>query len=417
MFLFVMFLLGFHACKEQERYEIGYNDSVPPSAPVYVDYKPLYGGARIYYKIPPDRDIASIDASYINTLGEMVWFSGSYFKDSIDVFGFNDMLEHTVNLYAVDRAGNKSDMVPVPIIPLEPALSRVARTMLVKPGFASLFMDWKNELAQNMNIYAEINYTKEGKYTEHKLIYTSNDTAVRWFVRDLDLKSQDSVSVKIRVEDMYGNMTDYIDKGKISLLEDVLVPKDKWKLWEANDSIGGVPMGFFDGVEGRKEYLIDDIIDDGQNINYVHTNSRGKTGFARDGNVPWNVMIDLGEDYELSRIVTHQRNYTGGASSARGQYYSDENVGIYNLHIWNETGQAWDSITQNKILFPAGLTDMEYRQLGLAGDVGYFYPDDPKFTAPTHWFRYEAIKGFSSNYTSIRANCLSEITLYAKKKE
>jgi hypothetical protein len=217
------------------------------------------------------------------------------------------------------------------------------------------------------------------------------------------------------VEDTYGNMTAYIDKGKISLLEDVIIPKDKWKLWEANDTIGGVPMGFFDGVEGRKEYLIDDIIDDGKNTNYVHTAGRGRTGLPKDGNVPWNVMIDLDEEYELSRIVTYQRNSYG--SGVRGQYYRDENVGIYNLYIWDEPGDVWDSITQNKILFPAGLTDMEYRQLGLAGDVGYFYPDDPKFTAPTRWFRYEAVKGFNSNYTNITANCLSEITLYAKKKE
>jgi len=83
----------------------------------------------------------------------------------------------------------------------------------------------------------------------------------------------------------------------------------------------------------------------------------------------------------------------------------------------DETGViTWDSISRHKIVFPVGLTEMEYKQLGMAGDMAYFYPDEPQFTKPTRWFRYEALFGFSSNYTSTNAISLSEITLYAKKK-
>jgi hypothetical protein len=325
------------------------------------------------------------------------------------------MLEHVVNLYAVDRAGNKSDMVPVPIIPLEPALSRVARTMTVKAGFASFFLDWKNELAQNMNIYVDFSYTTEGKYSEYKLIKTSNDTAVRWFIRDLELKSQDSISVKIRVEDMYGNMTDYIDKGKISLLEDEVIPKEKWWLPEANDSIGGIPMAFLEAYDGMsKWYVMDGIIDKGEILNFINTGDRGRTGFYKDGPLPWNLMIDLGEEYELSRIITHQMYRYDG--STRGGYYRYVNVGHYNMHIWDETMQAWDSIAEIKIPVPPGLTQMEYRQLGIAGDMAYFYPDDPKYTKPTRWFRYEALHDFNNDYTGTSCCVLSEVTLYAKKK-
>jgi hypothetical protein len=419
MFLLVMFLTGFYSCKEQGRFEIGYSDSEAPGAPVYDSCKALYGGARLYYKLPLDRDLLSIDASYINTKGTEVWFSVSYYVDSIDVYGFNDTLEHTVQLYAVDRAGNKSAMVPVPVIPLEPALSRVAKSMTVKPGFASFFMDWKNELKQNINVYADFNYTQQGKKIEHKLIYTSTDTAVRWFVRNLPLTSQEPVSLKIRVEDPYGNITDYIDMGQITLLEDVVIPKDKWKLPETNDSIGGVPMGFFAGYEGRSIYTIDGIIDDGLNMNYGHTGGRGHTGIAGQGNMPWNILIDLGDEYEISRIITHQRYYGSGSTSSynlRQYYYLSDNVGIYNMYIWDEAEQSWEAISRHKILFPAGLSDMEYKQLGMAGDMAYLYPDDPQFSKPTRRFRYEAIFGFGDNYTSTGASALSEITLYGKKK-
>jgi hypothetical protein len=159
---------------------------------------------------------------------------------------------------------------------------------------------------------------------------------------------------------------------------------------------------------------MDGVIDNGVNHNYVQTFGRGRTGVAAHGNVPWNVMIDLGDEYELSRIVTHQR-YSDG-SGIRGQYYRDENVGIYAMYIWDDVQERWDSICEHKILFPS-VSDIELKQLGLAGDMAYFYPDDPQYTKPTRWFRYEALKSFNSNYTGTDCNCLSEITLYAKKKK
>jgi hypothetical protein len=254
------------------------------------------------------------------------------------------------------------------------------------------------------------------------LIYTSNLPVERWFIRDLELTAQEPITLEIRVEDPYGNVTEYISKGVFPLLEDEVIPKDKWIMPENNeyihDSIGGVPMGYLEAYEGKAYYVIDDIIDDGKNniFNYIMTYGRGRTGVITDGNAPWNIMIDLGEEYELSRIITHQRYGNVGGTSLRGQYYRDENVGLYAMYIWDETEQKWDSICEHKILVPA-LTDMEIKQLGMAGDMAYFYPDDPQFTRPTRWFRYEALKSFLGTYTDGNsAHCLSEITLYAKKK-
>jgi hypothetical protein len=128
-------------------------------------------------------------------------------------------------------------------------------------------------------------------------------------------------------------------------------------------------------------------------------------------------MINLGEEYELSRIVTHQRCDGEGV---RGQYYMGENVGIYAMYIWDGAADGsegrWDSICEHKILFPS-VSDIELKQLGQAGDMAYFYPDDPQFTRPTRWFRYEALRAFTGNYTGTGCTGLSEITLYAKKKK
>jgi hypothetical protein len=177
-------------------------------------------------------------------------------------------------------------------------------------------------------------------------------------------------------------------------------------------------MAYLEAAEGRAYHVIDGIIDVGQ-YHYIHTGGLGRTGFAKDGNVPWNIMINLGDEYELSRIVTHQR-YSSTAYGIRGHFYQAENVGIYAMYVWNGAPDGsegvWDSICEHKIVFPS-VSDIELKQLGLAGDMAYFYPDDPQFTKPTRWFRYEALKAFGSNYTATNCHCLSEITLYAKKKE
>jgi hypothetical protein len=422
IFLFATLALGLYSCDEQDRFAIAYYDTEPPSPPIYNGkYKPLYGGATIFFEHPADRDLISVDASYTGAQGQEVWFSASYYRDSISIYGLSDTLEHIINLYAVDRAGNRSAIVPVPVVPLEPAVTRTAKSIIVKPGFGSFFLDWTNELRQNLNVYAHFNYTQQGEYKEHTMIYTSNLPDERWFIRDLDdLTAQEPVSLKIQVEDMYGNITDFIDKGEFALLEDEEIPKDKWTMPENNeyvhDSVGGVPMGFLSSYEARAQYIMDGIIDVGQ-FHYIHTGGKGRTGEAKYGNVPWNIMINLGDEYELSRIVTHQR-YSSTTYSIRQEYYRNENVGRYAMYIWNDDEEVgrWDSICEHKILVPS-VSDIELKQLGLAGDMAYFYPDDPQFTKPTRWFRYEALSSFGSNYTSTGANCLSEITLYAKKKK
>ena len=165
--------------------------------------------------------------------------------------------------------------------------------------------------------------------------------------------------------------------------------------------------------------VIDGKISDGRTVNFSHTRAKGRTGESRDGNMPWNYIIDLGDYYELSRIITHQRYSHNNATehSGRMDYYHKENVGIYALWRWDDEIQAWDSITTHKIPVPRGIPDRQYRILGQQGDLAYMNPRDPQFTKPTRWFRYEALKGFDDNYEAENANCLSEITLYGRKAE
>lgn len=402
------------ACKEGTRYETTSGDKTPPGKVTNISYKPLYGGARFFYTIPRDEDLLSIDAEYTNAMNQTFCFSASYYADSLDIYGFGDTTVYTVKLYAIDRAGNRSETTSVSVKPLESAISRVAKSVLVKPGFSSFFLDWTNELEQSINVYVDFNFVQDGVKRELTSVFSSNFLTDRRFIEDLSLSPQDVVNVKVKVEDRYGNTVVLPNAWQINLYEDSKIAKNKWVLPQPNDTIAGVPQFYGSGYEGRMSFLIDDIIDRNDNRNFTHTAGRGRTGVSADGNLPWNAIIDLGDYYELSRIVTNQRHDRSN-DVEQGQFYHSENVGLYNMYYLDEDTGEWELISQHKIPIPAGKSELETVKIARAGDMAYMYPDDPKYTKAVRWFRYEALKCFDDNYASNSANCLSEITLYGRK--
>lgn len=413
--IIISVILVVGSCKEENRFANFITDEIAPGKITNVRSEPLYGGARFFYDLPADEDLLQVEAVYSSKTGKKYSFSASYFTDSLEVFGFGSTDPHEVIFYAVDRSGNRSEPVTVSVTPLEPAFTRVASSVEVKPGFGSFFLDWENELEQNVNVYVDYSFTLNGQARELTTVFSSNLSSDRRFINDLRLNSQEQVRVRVRVEDSYGNITEPIDKGLLSLFEDDEIPKTNWVLPDANDSIGGVPMVFGGGYEGRTIKVIDGIIDRGDNLNFMHTGLRGRTGRIADGNMPWNLIIDLGARYELSRILTVQRHSGGLANIERGHFYRYENVGMYNMYIWDDDRNEWVFVSQHKIPVPTGLSDLQLVQAGEAGDEAYMYPDDPQYTKPTRWFRYEAIKSFNGNYTLEDGNCLSEITLFGRR--
>lgn len=415
----VIIALCIYSCKEGSRFEVNSEDKTPPDKPRIDSVVPLYGGARFFYTIPENDDLLSINAEYTNANGKTFYFSASYFVDSLDVIGLGDTLKHTITLYAVDRAGNKSEPVIREIVPLESTISRVIRNLTVKPGFGALMIDWDNELERSINVYIYFKYTQNGALRDLVSVFSSNKLTEKRFISNLVVDQGGTIEVEVRVEDMYENTTDMLKIGNLTLQEDYELSKSLWTLPNANDSIAGVPMMFGSSREGKTEKVIDGVIDRGDNLNFLHTGERGRTGLEgiANQNMPWNLIIDMGDYYELSRIITHQRHHYGQGSldTDRGQYYKYENVGYYAVYILNETTNQWDSIMAYKIPVPIGISDLEYVKLGQAGDMAYFYPEAPQYTPRARWFRYEALNCFDDNYSSTGANCLSEITLYGRK--
>jgi hypothetical protein len=430
--IFMLLVVAVFACKEGERYGISSEDKIPPSAPVLDSVQPLPGGVRLFYQIIDEEDVLGIEASFTATNGKLVKSAASFIAPYLDVFGLGDTLEHTIQLYTLDRAGNKSENVNVTFTPLEPAFSKVAKSLTVKPAFGSLLIDWENELQQNLTVFVDFTYSDNGTRRSLRQAYSSRASVERYFIKDLNLPESEAVSVKVTVEDFYGNQSGLIDKGDIHLLVDEKLDKSKFVIPSPGDKIGNAIMGYGSSAVGRIEAVFDDIIDFvapyGVRDNLAWFGYQHWVmidGVNRDVNVAnnghWDILIDLGGYYELSRINTVQNWWDGDVNSKSTdicRYYGSINVGKYDIYYWegDDEGKIGEWKLINNVTIPLPTSDMSILdriKAGRSGDEFLMYPDDPHYTPPTRYFRYESISGFPN--ADAVGTAISELTLFGRK--
>jgi hypothetical protein len=404
-------ILLFSGCKEGERYQMAASDATPPATPTNLRTKALNGGARVYFTIPTDEDLMSIEAK----CGDNT-FSVSFYKDSIDVLGLAELREYTISVCAVDKSGNRSAAQDLRVTPLESGISKIAQTFRVLPGFNGFVIHWKNELAEVANIFVEYEFTQNGAKRELLTVFSSKDTAGFAIIQDMILSENDEVKVKVSAGDRFDNRSVTVDKGSFKLLYDTEIihfDENGKNLWsyppERNEPPfgGGIPMVFGNAFDGRTEYFIDGIIDDKpDDNNYTYCENEA------DGT--WNYLIDLGDYYELSRVILHGRH--DADVGTRGGFFSN-GEGIFATYRWDEETEEWEFIGEHKTLMPEGtLSDLQWYKLGILGHMHYLYLQEPHFTKPTRWFRFQAIHGFGNNYTSGPVPCTSELRIFCKPK-
>jgi hypothetical protein len=435
--LLLLVFAGFYSCKEGDRFEISSDDKIPPSAPVFDSVQALPGGARLFYKIPADEDLISIEASFTAANGKLVKSAVSFYAKSLDVFGFADTLEHTLQLYALDKAGNKSATVDVHVTPLKPAFIKVAESLTIKPSFTALMVSWENELQQSINIYVDFSYSLNGTTRSVRQAISSKKLTDRQFIKDLDIPGTEPVRVHFSVADIYGNESESYDLGELHVMRDEMLDKSKMRLPEIGAEIGkeesGSPVYMSNGnlSMGNTACLIDGILEyTGTSFTINVADFQGNWNMTKvvngvtrtvdvNANPCWNVILDLGDYYEISRIITHQKWTYGHLNQMVlnnvGWLYTYGNVGIYRVYWLDEATGVWKRINETKIpMPPSDYSNMEILLEAVKGNEAFMYPDDPDFTPRTRYFRYEGVKGFGTNYT-YAAGQLTEMTLYGRK--
>jgi hypothetical protein len=418
-FLLIGIVFILFSCEEEKRFDINSDDKVPPAAPVISRCDTLNGAVKIYFTPPSDEDVASIEAMYTRDDGKVFRFSTSYFATSIEVNGLAQTKPYTIYLSAVDRAGNRSYEIPYVVTPLESAISKVNKSMVIKGGFDAVFVKWTNELREPVNVYIDYTFSMDGVAKNLTKVFTASDRNNWYYINDLVIPTDAYINVKYRVSDGLGNVETGRYDTAVHVLKDVILPKfdhERNPLWYLPEA-GNIPLAPDDNVEqvggnqadGVFNKVVDDIIDMNENLNFMFS----------DRGLPWNLIIDLQKKYELSRILTHQRHTWKGSADdeylKRGGYYRISNIQRFRTYYWAEDDSGkgkWELTGEHTIPIPYGtLSELEWNKLGRAGDMNYLFPDDPGYTPPTRYFRYEAMSQFGGG---VGASCLSEITLYAK---
>jgi hypothetical protein len=249
-------------------------------------------------------------------------------------------------------------------------------------------------LKQNLFVQVDVAYTQNGAKNNTTYVFNTSTTESRSI--DLDLFNGEAVSVNVSVKDRYGNSA-HANDTTLVLYSDEKLSKAGWTMPEPGFTLGDITQanGTYGG--GTMEAVIDGLTEEDITPNYFYTTESN-----------WNIIIDLGEKYELSRILTHQRySYmTYEEGSVRGAFYRADNVLAYDMYVWDEDNQVWDPIPRRIVPIPVPRQDSEWLTYGFAGDMTFLYPSEPKFTKPTRYFRFAALNG----------KYISEISLYGKAK-
>ena len=126
------------------------DESLPAPQPVEVTkVKPISGGAVLWVKIPDDKNIKGVVASYTRG-GVNVEAKVSRYVDSLKVEGYADTDEHEIEVCSFNVNEVKSKPVTVKFTPETPAIRKVTPTMIAAAGGVKVKItgnDSKSDLA------------------------------------------------------------------------------------------------------------------------------------------------------------------------------------------------------------------------------------------------------------------------------
>jgi hypothetical protein len=343
------------------------------------------GGAVITYRVPDNKDILQVKAVYSLTTGQQYEVSASFYENSLTITGFNDTLEHEALLYAINRAQEMSDPVPVRFTPEESSLSKTAKTVNIISCFGGASFIWINEDEAPL-IFELLSQNSKGELQTTRIFQSDVDSVV------FNLRGYASVPQKFAliITDNWGNSSGAIypeggtvtpvreDKLDKSIMKFLKLDNDQpWNLWGA-----------------KEEFIIDDDV-----------STFGHTDY---GALPAPLTLDLGKPAKLSRMLLFQWAFDH-------KYFHHGNPRYFEVYgcpeepspsgDWSE----WTKIMDCELIKPSGLTgtaitneDMIYAEKGHEFD----------FPLDLEPVRYLRIRTLSNNWEGQTYAHIAELTFY-----
>lgn len=298
--LYTLSLLLIASCKDGENSfgrvdQIDGNIPVPQPAEV-VAVKPTSGGAVIKIRIPDDRNIKGVIATYYRN-GKEINARISRYVDSLKIEGYADTEEHIVQVSSFNANAVKSTPVEIRFRPLMPAIRIVKPEILASAGGVKIRITgntMKSDLAvcllRDPNMANADKPIDRMNWIEVTTLFTASNNIM------LTRRGIEPVKAIFGayLRDRWGNISDTV-KTILTPLEEIKIPKKNFKYFDPGDD------NCFSMSAESSSYPVAGLWDDSGNSSSPHFLAIGKCP------IPCWLTIDLGQTVELSRIATLPR--------------------------------------------------------------------------------------------------------------
>lgn len=377
-------------CKE-DRLEPIEKDGTAPAPVTNVTVESIGGGARISYSLPKEDDLLYVLATYKLDNNKSREFKSSFYTNNVVVEGFSDTEMHDVELYCVDKSGNRSSAVHVNVQPLTPPVIESLESLVVVPDFGGINIRFKNSSKADLAIHV-VTPDSTGKMAIANTFYTARDSgffSVRGFKSEprkfgiyiVDKWSNFSPTKEIELTPIYEIM---MDKSKF---REVVLPGDS-----PTNNFDGAMRNIWDGK----------VLPDGPNC-------AAHTGIASTGS-PKYFTFDMGAAAQLSRFslqaVADDKHWFNDVTPKRYEIWgtlSPDPGGSFN---------GWTkllTITSVKPSgLPTGILTEDDRVAGRIGDEANVPLDLPK----VRYIRIRCLENWSGNTNM----AISEVTFWGNDK-
>ena len=385
---FLFFMLG--GCKEDKLEPIEQDGTAP--APVSnIVAERISGGARLSYTLPQEDDLLYVVASYRLSNGKQREFKSSFYTNSLTVEGFPDTTEHKIELYCVDKSGNRSQSVIVPVRPGKPPVVETYESLQIVPDFGGINVTYKNSSKADLAIQV-VTPDSTGKMAIATTFYTARDSgsfSVRGFAAERR-------KFGIYIIDKWSNFSE-TKESEVTPLYEVMIDKSKFR-----EVIlpGDSQTTFFDGA--MRNIWDGKVLPDGPNA-AAHTGTVG-TGAAKY------FTFDMGIAAQLSRFSLQ-------AIADDKHWYNDVTPKKY--EVWGtlnpDPSGSFDGWTKLLTItsikpsgLPTGILTEDDRVAGRIGDEANLSLDLPK----VRYIRIRCLENWSGNTNM----AISEVTFWGNDK-
>lgn len=282
----LLVLAFFIGCEEEEGHRPYGTDNIPPGKVVVSNIINKPGGAVIYYNQSADVDLLYVKASFKDDKGRAREVKASQVIDSLVIQGFGKIGNYNIEMIAVDRGGNTSEVENITISPLEPPFQLIFPSLQGEVDYGGIKVSYENPLRAEVSLNVLVYNENSDKMEYRESFFTSQPSGSYSF------RGYDAVKTRfgVYVEDRWENVSDTI-YFEVTPIPDEFLEKDRFSVFKLQGDKDFNDYGFSETQMWDNKW--------GDQWNCGHTDFQTA--------LPHYLTVDLGVKAKLSRLKLYQR--------------------------------------------------------------------------------------------------------------